>query len=56
MQRCLEGKILLAYQKTNSIQLSDTSVTSKGTRFYGQMKQKKELFGSKPRWVWCKQG
>jgi len=48
MQRCLEGKILLAYQKTNSIQLSDTSVTSKGTRFHGQMKQKKSFLAANP--------
>ncbi len=34
------------------IQLSDTTVTSNGTGFYGQIKQKNELFSSKhSRWV-----
>ncbi len=38
--------------KLQQIQLSDTTGTSNGTGFYGQMKLKKELFGSKPtRWV-----
>ncbi len=35
------------------IQLSDTTGTSNGTGFYGQMKLKNELFSSKhSRWVW----
>ncbi len=34
--------------KLQQIQLSDTTGTSNGTGFYGQMKLKKELFGSKP--------
>ncbi len=34
--------------KLQHIQLSDTTGTSNGTGFYGQMKLKKELFGSKP--------
>ncbi len=35
------------------IQLSDTTVTSNGTGFYGQMKLKNDLFSSKhSRWVW----
>ncbi len=35
------------------IQLSDTTGTSNGTGFYGQMKLKKLLFSSKhSRWVW----
>ncbi len=39
------------------IQLSDTTGTSNGTGFYGQMKLKNELFSSKhSRWVWCTQG
>ncbi len=38
--------------KLQQIQLSDTTGTSNGTGFYGQMKLKKKLFGSKPtRWV-----
>ncbi len=39
------------------IQLSDTTGTSNGTGFYGQMKQKKKVFSSKhSRWVWWTQG
>ncbi len=39
--------------KLQHIQLSDTTVTSNGTGFYGQMKLKNELFSSKhSRWVW----
>ncbi len=39
------------------IQLSDTTGTSNGTGFYGQMKPKKMLFSSKhSRWVWWTQG
>ncbi len=34
--------------KLQQIQLSDTTGTSNGTGFYGQMKLKKKLFGSKP--------
>ncbi len=34
--------------KLQQIQLSDTTGTSNGTGFCGQMKLKKELFGSKP--------
>ncbi len=35
------------------IQLSDTTGTSNGTGFYGQMKLKKNIFSSKhSRWVW----
>ncbi len=35
------------------IQLSDTTGTSNGTGFYGQMKLKNELFSSKhSRWLW----
>ncbi len=35
------------------IQLSDTTGTSSGTGFYGQMKLKNELFSSKhSKWVW----
>ncbi len=35
------------------IQLSDTTETSNGTGFYGQMKLINELFSSKhSRWVW----
>ncbi len=34
--------------KLQQIKLSDTTGTSNGTGFYGQMKLKKELFGSKP--------
>ncbi len=34
--------------KLQQIQLSDTTGTSNGTGFYGQMKLKKELFGNKP--------
>ncbi len=42
----------LIQNKLQQIQLSDTTGTSNGTGFYGQMKLKKELFGSKPtRWV-----
>ncbi len=42
--------------KLQHIQLSDTTGTSNGTGFYGQMKQKKKLFCSKhSRWVWCTQ-
>ncbi len=40
--------------KLQHIQLSDMTVTSNGTGFYGQMKLKNELFSSKhSRWVWC---
>ncbi len=40
--------------KLQHIQLSDTTGTSNGTGFYGQMKLKNELFSSKhSRWVWC---
>ncbi len=43
--------------KLQHIQLSDMTVTSNGTGFYGQMKLKNELFSSKhSRWVWCTQG
>ncbi len=43
--------------KLQHIQLSDMTGTSNGTGFYGQMKQKNELFSSKhSRWVWCTQG
>ncbi len=52
-------KILLTHPKNNlqHIQLSDTTGTSNGTGFYGQMKLKNELFSSKhSRWVWCTQG
>ncbi len=39
--------------KLQHIQLSDTTGTSNGTGFYGQMKLKNELFSSKhSRWVW----
>ncbi len=39
--------------KLQHIQLSDTTGTSNGTGFYGQMKLKKLLFSSKhSRWVW----
>ncbi len=34
--------------KLQQIQLSDMTGTSNGTGFYGQMKLKKKLFGSKP--------
>ncbi len=35
------------------IQLSDTTGTSNGTGFYGQIKLKNEIFRSKrSRWVW----
>ncbi len=53
-------KILLAHPKTNSSIFSyhsDTTGTSNGTCFYGQMKQKNELFSSKhSRWVWWTRG
>ncbi len=40
--------------KLQHIQLSDTNGTSNGTGFYGQMKQRNELFSSKHSiWVWC---
>ncbi len=43
--------------KLQHIQLSDTTGTSNGTGFYGQMKLKNELFSSKhSRWVCCTQG
>ncbi len=39
--------------KLQHIQLSDTTGTSNGTGFYGQMKQNKFIFSSKhSRWVW----
>ncbi len=39
--------------KLQHIQLSDTTGTSNGTGFYGQMKLKNELFSSiHSRWVW----
>ncbi len=39
--------------KLQHIQLSDTTGTSNGTGFYGQMKLKQLLFGSKHSiWVW----
>ncbi len=39
------------------IQLSDTTGTTNGTGFYGQMKLKHELFSRKhSRWVWCTRG
>ncbi len=42
--------------KLQHIQLSDTTGTSNGTGFYGQMKLKNKLFSSKhSRWVWCTQ-
>ncbi len=47
------------HQKNNlqHIQLSDTTGTSNGTGFYGQMKLNNELFSSKhSRWVWWTQG
>ncbi len=43
----------LLQKQTPHIQLSDTTGTSNGTGFYGQMKLKHELFMSKhSRWVW----
>ncbi len=43
--------------KLQHIQLSDTTRTSNGTGFYGQMKLKNELLSSKhSRWVWITQG
>jgi len=51
-----KNPLLSSRNKLQHIQ-SDTTGTSNKTRFYGQMKLKKELFGSKPtRWVRCKQG
>jgi len=43
--------------KLQQIQVSDMTGSSNGTGFCGQIKLKKELFGSKhTRWVWCTQG
>ncbi len=43
--------------KLQHIQLSDTTGTSNGIGFYGQMKLKNELFSSKhSRWIWWTQG
>jgi len=43
--------------KLQQIQLSDMTGTKNGTGFCGQMKLKKEFFGSKhTRCVWCTQG
>ncbi len=53
--RRVSRKILLAHPKNKlqHIQLSDTTGTSNGAGFYGQMKLKNELFSSKhSRWVW----
>ncbi|OIC68025.1 hypothetical protein A7L55_18280 [Acinetobacter baumannii] len=52
-----KNPLLSSRNNLQHIQLSDTTGTSNGTGFYGQMKLKKELFGSKPtRWVWCTHG
>ncbi len=53
---CCSGhpKLVVHSSKNNlqHIQLSDTTGTSNGTGFYGQMKLKNELFSSKhSRWV-----
>ncbi len=48
-----DKKMLSSKNKLQHIQLSDTTGTSNGTGFYGQMKLNNELFGSKhSRWVW----
>ncbi len=48
-----EKNMLSPKNNLQHIQLSDTTGTSNGTGFYGQMKLKNELFSSKhSRWVW----